>query len=932
MYLVFDTETSGLPQGRDPKQPSHFATARLVSISWIVLDDGFEAISKDTRLVYPSDFVISPGSVAIHGISQAYALQNGEHVDGVLEAFHTALAQCHTLVAHNISFDVGVVLNECYRLSRNDIVKKIVGCAKYCTMARGKDLLHLKKSPKLAELHEALYGESITNAHNAEFDTHYCARCFQALKKVAKKRATPEPELSLTDEQLAIVRAAPNVTTLVLACAGSGKTTTIMHRIKHLLQEVGVDDSAIMLTTFTRDASSEMERKLEALLDGQHNIAVGTFDSLALRYLKMHNPRVLEAKTVNVSQFAPLFLAYLKTPDGKSLAKQFKYLFVDEFQDINDVQYEIIREFTKNGVILTAVGDDAQNIYSFRGSNIKYTLRFTSLFPGSTMTKLTTNFRSTPEIVAVANASIERNEAQIPKVMRAARGLSGPKPTVQYFDTAAAQMEFVKEQVQEIRRSKRIKLCQVAIMCPQNVFLFQLEEVFTKADIPHVLLDGSGEVRTSQKDDHVCLTTIHKAKGLEWDTVFLVMMNDYVFPSRKTPDDVVESRRLFYVAATRPKTTFYLTFCPVKDAPTISRFVSEIEADLLDFKNTKPECFGARDSTRPQPLRTSVSKFAKHNVHAMKDIPTPRRVPLSVHHYTYPSFVQKNGLHKEFDVFLGALVCRMASQHRLVPFHFEPAVQVVGSIKLSFPEYVVYQRHRQALTRNIDVVGELCVDFYNNASRIIKTIATPQQSIAGEDVSIVLGIVRKLYKQAVKLGVSIERVAIFTDRFLPEGFEESIKAALARANDNVLPWQDVLTDLWELSKCHHIVHDQRRRLLYMSTPDLSEAMCMYRHLEEMMLGWAATATEVCTHPHVTGTMPDGTGIHGAADLCMGETLINVRCSTDNKPRAEHIMELKLISQMMRDKIEHLVIINPLNCCSYELKSQEVASAFDIASQ
>ncbi len=934
MYLVFDTETSGLPQGRDPKQPSHFATARLVSISWIVLDADLNVQQKGTKLVYPADFVIGPGSVAVHGISQAYALQNGEPVHNVLDAFYEALAPCSTLVAHNISFDIGVILSECYRSSRYDIAKKLEKCAKYCTMAKGRELLHLKKSPKLAELHEALYNEGITNAHDAEFDTHYCARCFQALKKLAKKRATPEPDISLTDEQLAVVSGDPTLTTLVLACAGSGKTTTTVHRIKHLLaQDPTLDESAVILTTFTRDAANDMQRKLDALLGKETAVNVGTFDSLALRFLKQHSSEALGKKTTNVSQYAPLFLTFLKSPAGKSFLKSFKHLFVDEFQDINDTQYEIIREFCKNGVVLTAVGDDAQNIYSFRGSNVKYTLRFTTLFPGSRMLKLTSNFRSTPEIVALANASIETNVAQIPKVMRAAKASVQKKPSVHFFEKAAAQMEFVKDKVLEIRRSKRLKLCEVAVVCPQNVFLFQMEEVLTQAGIPHVLLDGAGEVRTKQRDDHVCLTTIHKAKGLEWDTVFLVMMNDQVFPIRKTPEDIVESRRLFYVAVTRPKTHLYITSCPFKDSHALTRFVTELDRDLFEFHNTNQDCFSESAHTAPvQPACIWTSKCARYNTSCkgLDELPLPAtRTLRSQPTYAYPSFIESANLHKEFDVFMGMLATRMTGK----AWSFEAATQVLCSLKLDFAENLVYQKYRDAIQKNIDAIAELCAhDFYANTSAIIKSVATPHQAVSGADVGTLLGIVRKAYKKSAKHGLSMHHVPIFLDKFLPREFEASVAEALARVQDPSIPWEDVLTDIWELSKCHHVIRDRRRRLLYMETPRLKDAMPMYKDLEAAVA--AISQHVVAVHPSMQGRLPDGTKILGAPDMRLTDALLNVRCSTEtnNPPRAEHVIELKLLAQMAPHAVERLLVLNPLAGTLSEFRCQEVASAFDIVAQ
>jgi hypothetical protein len=625
----------------------------------------------------------------------------------------------------------------------------------------------------------------------------------------------------------------------------------------------------------------------------------------------------------------------LKSPPGKSFLKSFKHLFVDEFQDINDTQYEIIREFSKNGVVLTAVGDDAQNIYSFRGSNVKYTLRFTTLFPGSRMLKLTSNFRSTPEIIALANATIEGNAAQIPKVMRAAKASAAPKkPAVHFFEKAADQMEFVKDKVLEIRSSKRLKLCEVAVVCPQNVFLFQMEEVLTKAGIPHVLLDGAGEVRTKQREDHVCLTTIHKAKGLEWDTVFLVMMNDQVFPIRKTPEDIVESRRLFYVAVTRPKTQLFITSCPFKDSPALSRFVTELDRELFVFHNTKPTCFVESTHAAPvQPACVWASKHARYNASGQPDdLPLPVTTVLHQQtNYPYPSFVETGNLHKEFDVFLGMLATRMTGR----PWSFDAASQILCSLKLDFAEHLVYQKYRDAILKNIDAIVQLCAtDFYANTSAIIRCIATSHKAVSGADVGTLLGIVRKAYKQSTKHGLPMHNVPIFLDRFLPREFEASVADALARVQDLSIPWEDVLTDIWELSKCQHIIRDRRRRMLYMETPSLKEAMPLYKNLEIAVAIISQQHVITDVHPSLQGLLSDGTKILGAPDMCLSDALLNIRCSTEtnNPPRAENVIELKLLAQMTKNPVQRLLLLNPLAGTLSEFSCQEVASAFDIVAQ
>ncbi|MFJ7677380.1 ATP-dependent helicase [Peribacillus sp. NPDC097198] len=106
--------------------------------------------------------------------------------------------------------------------------------------------------------------------------------------------------------------------------------------------------------------------------------------------------------------------------------QRFRYFLVDEFQDINKVQYELIKLLSAETKNVCAVGDDDQAIYSFRGSDPKYILNFNHDFPGSQVVKLTENYRSSHEIVATANRMIKRNQHRMDKSMRAQHNQGNP--------------------------------------------------------------------------------------------------------------------------------------------------------------------------------------------------------------------------------------------------------------------------------------------------------------------------------------------------------------------------------------------------------------------------------------------------------------------------------------------------------------------------
>ena len=128
------------------------------------------------------------------------------------------------------------------------------------------------------------------------------------------------------------------------------------------------------------------------------------------------------------------------------LSEQFRYILVDEYQDTNALQANIVNRLASKHRNILVVGDDAQSIYSFRGADIQNILGFESLFTSCKTFRLTTNYRSTPEILQLANASIARNVSQYKKSLTAVRD-SGEAPGVVMARSAREEAAFILQQV-----------------------------------------------------------------------------------------------------------------------------------------------------------------------------------------------------------------------------------------------------------------------------------------------------------------------------------------------------------------------------------------------------------------------------------------------------------------------------------------------------
>jgi hypothetical protein len=394
-----------------------------------------------------------------------------------------------------------------------------------------------------------------------------------------------EGSVKLNEEQARIVRSPPKQNLRILASAGSGKTTTLTARISWLIAN-GASASQILLMTFTHNAAAVMRQRLEGLI-GSQRILCGTFHAIGLQILNEHAPETLQ-DVYHIDEVPLKTLDFLQTPKGIDCIKKLRWIFIDEYQDINDTQYNIIRVLHHSEATITIVGDDAQNIYTWRGSCVDYILNFHKKFPEVHDFQLSTNYRSTSAIVAVAN-SIMRYIPTLPhKELMTSASEQGDRPEVRYFSKTSEERDWVVDTAAILAKKGE----SVVILSKFNSVLYAYEAELLKYSVHARFVHGEEiptqnqnqtQNHTSKSKSIVYLSTFHGSKGLEWDNVFLVRMNDEVFPQKKDEDSILQERRLFYVAVTRARKS--LTFTYSRTEKSLSRFIREIHRPLLVWKN-----------------------------------------------------------------------------------------------------------------------------------------------------------------------------------------------------------------------------------------------------------------------------------------------------------------------------------------------------------
>nr|NQU89890.1 DNA polymerase III subunit alpha [Bacteroidota bacterium] len=185
MYLIFDTETTGLPRNGNAPLTDFENWPRLVQIAWQIHDAEGNLLELDNHIVKPDGFTIPYNAEKVHGISTKMATEQGHDLHEVLVKFLEVLDKCTHVAGHNVEFDVKIVGSELLRNGLNNALEKkkvldtMIESTAWCALPGGRGGGF--KYPSLIELYQKLFNESFQNAHNAAADVIATARCFLEL-------------------------------------------------------------------------------------------------------------------------------------------------------------------------------------------------------------------------------------------------------------------------------------------------------------------------------------------------------------------------------------------------------------------------------------------------------------------------------------------------------------------------------------------------------------------------------------------------------------------------------------------------------------------------------------------------------------------------------------------------------------------------------
>ena len=300
-------------------------------------------------------------------------------------------------------------------------------------------------------------------------------------------------------------------------------------------------------------------------------------------------------------------------------------IFVDEAQDMNPLQFDLLRMMAGDDPDLFCVGDPNQSIYGFNGATPQLLRSVLDTWPDTVVLDLTRNHRSTAHIVAVANTLLESGVVGITPAKE-----DGELPLVRAFDTDEEEADRVAQWLRS-HRQPGSPWRSMAVLARTNAQLEAFELALSRAEIPSHRLGSdhspaSDLIVTSEPTarwtspeipDAVSLSTIHRAKGLEWRHVAVVGFAEGLLPhyNASGAEEIAEEQRLAYVALTRAESTLLITWSKGRNDPRRperagSRFLVPIEHRLAELQSVLAPLSGEHAKARIAAIRDDLARAA----------------------------------------------------------------------------------------------------------------------------------------------------------------------------------------------------------------------------------------------------------------------------------------------------------------------------------
>ena len=260
--------------------------------------------------------------------------------------------------------------------------------------------------------------------------------------------------------------------------------------VKGCMRDLGIDDKKMTDRSVQFEISNAKNEMLEPA--SYTASAVGDYrkEQIAKVY-ELYQKRLKENNAIDFDDIINYTIKILlENPDVLTYyADKFQYILVDEYQDTNKSQFTLITMLASRHGNVTAVGDNDQGIYSFRGADISNILNFERDFPGTKIIKLEQNYRCTGNILKAANAVIKNNEVKYKKELWTNNEV-GQLPKIYSAKNEYDEGSFIVQQINHLKREEYFKYSDFAVLYRMNTQSRAIEDIFNREGIPYKIVGG----------------------------------------------------------------------------------------------------------------------------------------------------------------------------------------------------------------------------------------------------------------------------------------------------------------------------------------------------------------------------------------------------------------------------------------------------------
>ena len=258
--------------------------------------------------------------------------------------------------------------------------------------------------------------------------------------------------------------------------------------LKDIIKQMELDENDYSPAKISSIISSYKNR-----MQGPEDIEQTSIESMNLT--NIYKTYLTKMKSNNAFDFDDLIINGYKAfkndePFADNLRKRFKYVLIDEYQDINTAQYMLVKEICRENKNITVVGDDDQSIYRFRGADMSIMLRFEKDYPDAKVVRLEQNYRSTGKILEAANALMTNNKMRKKKTLWTDKG-DGEKINLMVYQDGKTEAHSVIMKIKELYKSNQYKYGDFAVLYRTNSQSRLFEEACRQEGIPYRIIGAN---------------------------------------------------------------------------------------------------------------------------------------------------------------------------------------------------------------------------------------------------------------------------------------------------------------------------------------------------------------------------------------------------------------------------------------------------------